>query len=432
MTFRVSLRTQRITMIVLFTMFIFSISLSFGYFTSGTVLGDSSSQQSSLTLGSWTQAPEGIDAYSPTTGYGTGDLVWFEGNFWIYKGNYSYGQDPTVENGWTYLNDLNWYPSIIYQANEVVYYNGIVFQTTGYTDGDDPMLGAPWQSMMNNQVQWITGQAVTLNETVYHNGQLWMYHDYYTTSEPGTTAGWGVVGNLTYSSSFVYNTGDVTYYNGTYYLATGYAKNKAPNKKNSPFVVLDTPAWSSSIPSGTTHVFYSGLLYEALTTNIGTLQSTTPGSSAAYGVWHAINTQTWQQYNTYTVDDLVMYNGDVYMLDNASNSTVIPGSAGNSWDLMNNMEYDPYSTYANGEFAVVNGVVYEVVNASNANTHAPGTYADAWNRLSGYEWYWFNNYEVGDILYHADGVYIALTASTNIEPGVSGSASYWGLYNENA
>eukprot|EP01156_Anaeramoeba_ignava_P024489 Anaeramoba_ignava/c8415_g1_i1.p1 GENE.c8415_g1_i1~~c8415_g1_i1.p1 ORF type:complete len:432 (-),score=6.14 c8415_g1_i1:720-2015(-) len=421
----------RIVWILLLLMSVFSTSISFAYYYNGIVSGSDDNSLGTLSIGAWTQAPEGIDAYDPATGYNSGDLVWFEGDFWIYKGNYSYGVTPSIADGWTYLNDLNWYSTIIYQANEVVYYNGIVFQTTGYTVGDEPTLGAPWVSKMNNQVQWITGQAVTLNEIVYYNGSLWMYHDYYTTTEPGSNDGWGLVGDLTYSSGFVYNTGDVTLYNGTYYIATGYAKNKRPDKKNSPFSALTVPAWSSSIPSGTTHVSYGGLLYEALTTNITTLQTTTPGSSASYGVWHAIDTQEWQQYNTYVTNDLVMYNGSVFMLDNASNSTVVPGTAGNSWDLMNNMEYDPFSTYSVGEFAVVNGIVYEVVNATNANAYAPEVVADSWNRLSGYEWYWFNNYEVGDILYHNDGVYIALAASTNIEPGVSGSESYWGLYNEN-
>ncbi len=384
-----------------------------------------------ISIGAWTQEPEGIDAYSPTIGYSSGALVWFEGDFWIYKGNYSFGLDPSIANGWTYLNDLNWYSNIIYQANEVVYTNGIVFQTSGYTVGDNPLDGAPWNSMMNNQVQWITGQAVTLNEIVFYNGQLWIYHDYYTTSQPGSNSGWGLVGDLTYSSGFVYNTGDVVIYNGTYYIATGYAKNKRPDKNNSPFNVLNTPTWSSSIPNGTTHVLYNGLLYEALITNITTLQNVVPGSSSSYGVWSAINTQTWQQYNTYSSNDLIMYNTDVFMLVNESNSTIIPGTAGNSWNLMNNMEYDPYSTYSNGDFAVVNGIVYEVVNASNANLYAPEVAANSWNRLSGYDWYWFNNYDVGDILFHGNGVYIALAASTNIEPGTSGSDSYWSLYNEN-
>lgn len=432
MTYHKKHHLHQLFIAALLIMLFFSTSLTFAYWWDGTVAGTNNSGSGTITVGEWTMPPEGIDGFSMTVGYGSGDLVWFNGDFWIYKGNYSYGLTPSIANGWTYLNDLNWYSNIIYQANEVVYYNGIVFQTSGYTVGNNPLDGAPWNSMMNNQVQWITGQAVVLNEVVFYNGQLWMYHDYYTTTEPGTSNGWGLVGDLTYSSAFVYNTGDVTLYNGTYYIATGYAKNKTPGKKNSPFNALTVPAWSSSIPSGTTHVLYNGLLYEALVTNITTLQNTTPGSSTSYGVWNAIDTQNWQQYNTYAVDDLILYNGSVFMLVNASNSTIIPGSAGNSWNLMNNMEYDPYSTYSNGDFAVVNGIVYEVVNASNANSYAPSTYANSWNRLSGYDWYWFNNYEVGDILYHADGVYIALAASTNVEPGTVGSETYWGLYNENA
>ncbi len=433
MTYPVSRFIRRTIISVLLVMSIFSISLSFSYFTNGEVFGDVFSDESSLTLGSWTQAPEGIDAYSSTTGYSTGDLVWFEGDFWVYKGNYSYGQDPSVANGWTYLNDLNWYSNIIYQGNEVVYYNGLVYQTTGYTDDDNPESGTPWVSMMNNQVQWTTGDATTTNEMVYHEGSIWVFRKYYTTSEPGTTNEWSLLGDLTFSTNYVYENGDVVYYDGDYYTTDsgGWATGTTPGNPYGPWDELTVPSWSSSIANGTSYVTYNGGFYEALVSNITTLRNSEPGTSASYGVWNRLDTQQWEQYNTYAVDDLVLYNSDVFMLANASNSTTTPGTAGNSWNFMNNMGYDAYNTYALGEFVVVNSIVYEVVNTTNANNYAPGTYANAWNRLSGYDWYWFNNYEVGDILYHEDGVYIALAASTNIEPGEPGSDTYWGLYNEN-
>ena len=429
-----NINIKRMIIWIIFVMFAFSTSSTFAYWWDGTVTGTNNNGLGTITVGEWTMPPEGIDGFSMTTDYHSGDLVWFNGDFWIYKGNYSYGQIPSVAHGWTYLNDLNWYSEIIYQSTEIVFYNGIVYQTSGYTDDDNPESGAPWVSMMNNQVQWTTGDSTTTNQQVYHDGSIWVFRKYYTTSEPGTTNEWSLLGDLTFSTNYVYANGDVTYYNGTYYTTNngGWATGTTPGNPYGPWTALTVPNWSNAIPNGTTYVNYNGGFYKALVTNMTTLRNNQPGTSSAFGVWTQLDTQLWQQYNTYSAGNLIMYNGDIFMLANASYSTLVPGTAGNSWNYMNNMGYDPFNTYSVGDFVVINSIVYEVVNATNANNHAPGTYANAWNRLSGYDWYWFNNYVVGDILYHEDGVYIALAASTNVEPGTPGSDTYWGLYNENA
>ncbi len=421
----------RLITVALFIMLTLSITSTFGYFRTEEISGNTNLQVSSLTIGAWTQAPEGIDAYSDTLGYGMEDLVWFEGDFWIYKGNYSYGNEPSIQNGWTYLNDLNWYSNIIYQADEIVYYNGIVYQTSGYSDEDNPENGSPWVSMMNNQVQWTTGDATTTNEQVYHEGNIWVFRKYYTTSEPGSTNEWSILGDLTFSTNYVYENGDVTLYNGNYYITDngGWATGNTPGNPYGPWDLLDAPTWSSSI-GNVDYSIHNGHLYKALVSNRNQKRQHEPGTASAYGVWTRLDSQQWQQYNTYEVNDLVLYNGDVFMLANAANSTIIPGTAGDSWNFMNNMGYDSFNTYNVGDFVVINDVVYEVVNQTNANNNAPETSANSWNRLSGYNWYWFNVYDANDIVYHEDGVYIALTSSTNIEPGTTGSETYWQLYNQ--
>jgi hypothetical protein len=390
----------------------------------------------SIGIGAWTQAPTGVDAYSDTQAYYPGDLVWFEGEFYVYHGNYTLGNEPTIANNWTHLNDLNWYSNIIYHDGDVVFYNEIVYQAHGYNSGVDPSSGGtnnPWDNKKNNIVSWQPGNATTLNEVVYHEDQLWVFKKYYTTSEPGSTNEWALKGDLTFSTNHVYENGDIVYYSGTYYTTSngGWATGTTPGSPYGPWTEVSVPGWSGSIPNGTEYVSYNSLIYKALVTNISTLRNTTPGSSGSKGIWTAIDTQQWQQYNTYALDELIMYNDNVYMLANTANSTDIPGTQPNSWDLMETMQYDPYNTYAVGEFAVISDIVYIVVNATNANSHAPGTYANAWNRLSDYDWYWYNVYSTGDVVYHSDGVYVALSGSTNVEPGMAGSESYWGLYNEN-
>lgn len=411
---------------------ILTTTISFAYFIGGGVIGDSLTDNSSLTIGSWTQAPEGIDAYSDAVGYHSGDLVWFEGEFYEYHGSYSQGNEPSIANNWMLLNDLNWYDSVNYYTDDIIYYQGIVYKaiSNGNLNKSPLTYNNYWENMKNNVVSWHSGDAASQHDIYYHEGQLWMYMRYYTQTEPGSNSEWRLVGDLTYNSNYVYADGDLVLHNGTYYVASGWANNSTPGNSGN-WIATTMSTWSSSIASGTTYVSYNGLIYEALVSNMTTLRNNEPGTASSKGVWQAITTQEWQPYNTYSVDDLVMYNGSVYMLDTVANSSITPGTQNNSWDLMDTMFYDEFNTYAVGEFAVINDVVYEVVNATNANSHAPGTYANAWNRVSGYDWYWYNVYEAGDVVYHSDGVYVSLTSSTNVEPGTSGSETYWGYYNEN-
>ena len=166
--------------------------------------------------------------------------------------------------------------------------------------------------------------------------------------------------------------------------------------------------------------------HDALQKINGNKRNIVPGSAASKGLWQAINTQEWQQYNTYQNGDLVMYQGNVYELANSVNSSDIPGTTQNSWNGMATIYYNALNTYTLGEYVVYNNEVYIVVNQTNANNNAPGTSANAWNQISGYDWYWFNTYQTGDVVYYNEAVYQATSSTTNNQPDIS--SSFWTLY----
>jgi len=377
-------------------------------------------------IGQWSSVnnlPDGITLWDETENYSLDDLVWYDGDIYMYRGYYSTaGQEPSNANNWRYLRDLDWHSTVTYFAGEIVYHNGVIYEALHEGSGDEPGTAAnnQWDSLIEDSISWTTGQATTLDEIVYYNGQLWQYHDYYTTSVPGSEVEWGIAGDLTYNSNFVYSDDSLVLYNGNYYYTTngGWASNSTPGT-NGAWIQEIIATWTStSVNKDTKYVLFNGLIYEALVAQKNKLKNE-PGTASSYGYWQAINTDQWQQYNTYVTDDLVMWDNEVWILANASNSSVEPGTAANSWNDSGSLDYEVTSTYVNGDYAIYNDLVYVVVNATNANQYAPGVIANSWNLLSGYEWYDTNVYYSGETVYHSGAVYTANVASTTAEPGVS-------------
>lgn len=404
-------------------------------FWANSVLGNQNDSNAVVTIGAWTigpSSPDGIRYYDETTSYANGDIVWFEGNIWINRGYTSLDNEPSTPNNWTICNDLNWYSTVTYREDDLVYYNDNIYLSKWEQTNNDPVttgVNGPWENQVTDTLAWVTGQASNLNDIVYFDGSLWIYKGYYTTSEPGSQNDWAVVGDLTYSPDHVYADGDYTLYNGTYYTTTngGWASGSIPGT-NAAWTALTVPTFNGSVPEDTEYALYNGLFYEALVTITGQIRNIEPGSPSSKGVWQAISTQQWQQYNTYIDDDLVMYQTNVYELANSANSSDIPGTTANSWDGMASIDYNPLNVYQSGEFAVYNSNVYQVVNANNANNNTPGSVASAWNRINGYDYYWFNVYSMGDIAYYEDAVYTAIAQTTNEQPDLPGSSSAWELY----
>lgn len=421
-------------LLMILFMLSFSTNNTYAYWASN-ILGAQTNANSSVTIGSWTFspfAPDGISYYEETESYSTGDIVWYNGNIWINRGYNSQNKTPSNANNWTIYNDINWYSTITYRAGDIIYYNDNIYLSKWTHDNIDPATSGAdgaWENQFTDTLSWTSGQATTLNEIVFYNNQLYVYKGYHTTSVPGSQNDWALVGAINYSQNYVYANGDFVLYNGTYYKTTngGWASSSIPGSDGA-WIAVTAPAFTGSVPNSTTYTTYNGLVYKALVTINASNNAITPGTASSKGVWQAINTQEWQQYNTYANGDLVMYQSNVFELANATNSSNTPGTTINSWNGMATINYNALNVYELGEYTVYNSNVYEVVNATNANNNAPGTSANAWNQINGYTYNWFNVYSIGDIVYYDGAVYISISQSTNKQPDLLSSSTYWELY----
>jgi hypothetical protein len=422
-----------INLVLILVMFSTSITFAIWVDEDG-VTGASAEANSLVTIGQWSSVnnvPDGITLWDENDHYSLDDLVWYDGEIYMYRGYYSNaGEEPSNAHNWRYLRDLDWHSTVKYFDGEIVYHNGVIYEAQHEASGEEPgtVANGQWDSLIEDSISWTTGQATNLDEIVYYNGQLWKYYGYYTTSVPGSQSDWGIVGDLTYSANYVYSNNSLVLYNGNYYYTTngGWASNSTPGS-NGAWIQVSISNWTyGSVTSSTKYVSYNGLIYGALVSNQSQLQNE-PGTTSAKGYWQAINTDQWQAYNTYEANDLVMWNSEVWILANVSNSSIEPGTANNSWNDSGSLDYESTSTYANGDYVIYNDLVYVVVNATNANQYAPGVIANSWNLLSGYEWYDTNIYYSGDIVYYSGAVYTVNVASTTAEPGIS---SDWIIVNQ--
>ncbi len=421
------LKTQikRILIIFMFALLIgvFSASDVLAYFQRSFADDGSSDKSGIVNIGQWSSSnntPDGITLFDPNTLYSNGDLVWYEGFIYIYKGYTPTATDaPTVLNNWTILNDVNWYPTVTYYTGEVVSYDGILYTADWEHMNSEPGTEAfgPWNSLMPEEISWTVGQATTLNQVVYYNNQLYIYKDNYTQTEPGTTPEWGTPNDLTYSEYFVYEGGEIVLYNGSYYLSNYYSKGSIPTNGGawSPYTV-DT--WNvNTVYHNMLYAEHNGVIYKALNSNRNKLKAE-PGTIEGQLVWKAYDTFDYIQYNNYSNGEFVLYNGDYWYLANSNNSTLLPGTAPDSWNNVGTLEYNAFTTYVLDQYVYYNNDVYRVVNATNANLYAPEVVTDSWNLVTGYDWYWFNTYYSGNIVYYNGTVYTA-TVQTNAEPGTN-------------
>lgn len=352
------------------------------------------------------------------------------GAIWEYQGVSTLGSEPSIANNWTTLNDLNWYSTVTYQTGDVILYNNNIYIASMTTTNENPeTTGAngPWVIQGSEDYVWQVGQTVLLNEVVYHNGALWISKSTTTTSEPGTTNTWSLLGDLSFSINYTYATGDYVIYNNAYYVVTDGSLATGSLPGTSGWSQITVVPFTGSVGNNTEYTSYNGLLYKAVQGKVnGKDRNIVPGSAASKGIWQALNTQEWQQYNTYNNGDLVMYQGEVYELINSLNSSDTPGQTSNSWVGLKTVNYDSSVTYALNDYVVDNSEVFIVINVSNANANAPATSLNAWNQLSGYDWYFYNTYQVGEVVYYNDAVYQAIAITSNNQPDIS--TSFWALY----
>lgn len=309
----------------------FTTSSSYAYWAL-FIDGSSRDLDALISIGNWIHngnLPQGVIPYVPNTGYEKGTVVYYEGAFYIAAVKTSATHEIQSGSGyWAPYTEFtfeyrtyNHYEVGDYVVHEGIYYKAITNQANQLTPGISG--GTGWQ----NALQVIDWQAKTYPID-----------------------------------------GTVVKYQGIFYESRWYAQaNDIPGVSNK---------W---------------VLYDA--------SFTTP--------------------NTYVRGKIVEYDGHIYKLVNEENKEVTPGTLPNSWNRIDTLEYQKSNIYDHNDLVIYEGNPYVVVNVDNANLDEPGEIANAWNRLNTTNYLWYNTYQEGDFIIYNNEAYIANQTVFNELPGTS-------------
>lgn len=404
-------------------------------FWANDVQGSSSAATGQVSLGNWTFSlgnPQGIPLYNPQDTYATGHLVWFNGSiFRIRNGGYS-STPPDQNTVYGPYNEVTreWRITNTYQDNDVVYYQGAFYRVanSGQFNGSQLDSNPGWDQL--NSIDWKSYKAYTTNNIVLFNGELYRATAGWTTGQPDQSGNWEKLNSFDWSPTRIYSTaGILVYYNGNYYTSNWYNVNVAPGS-GGPWSLATIFNWGNRNFNLNDYALYNGNLYQAVGGNQGQRRNSEPGTLAAYGIWKRVDTQVWQQFNVYAVNEYVLYQGHVYQVANATNAVQTqPGTIYNAWNRVNTSEWQWYNVYSNGAYAFYQGIPYQVVNATNANNNvAPGSVSNAWNRIDSFHYQSFNLYQINDVVIYNNIAYRAIATSFGVIPGTPAAASIWALY----
>jgi hypothetical protein len=426
---------KKVIGVLIFILLLTNIGFSYAFWASH-IIGDSIDSDAHLAIGTWPShldIPNGIGLYDPDKTYQAGDLVWYDGNIYVVKYNPSIApSEQTDTNGPYNMISIIYQPINTYQAGDVVFYNGSFYEVLngGWASGTIPGSNGGWKIL--NQNAWVLGQPYVMGDIVYYEGGLYKNTSYWTdNTEPTIDFNWVRLGDYTWNPQVNYLASDIVLRNGTYYRAKWNNSNTDPltSGQYGAWETLVVPIWSRSISGRTQFTLHQGILYRALVTSQGQLRNNEPGRQGSQNVWQAMETEQWLQFKTYSLGDLVIYQGQAYRLVNTANSTLAPGSAYNAWNLIGSANYAWYNVYQNGDHVIYNDEYYVVVNQNNANNHVlPGSILNAWNNLTTFNWYFYNQYQVGSIVVFEHQVYRATAITTNHQPGTPIGENYWFTY----
>ncbi len=423
-----------IQIITLFIVFFTLNIVSYSYWANNDL--STGLLDNSIPIGEWgntSQAPNGIPEYNPQDIYATGDLVWFEGNIYEIR-NGGYTSTPPDENVvYGPYNEITkeWRLTNTYQDNEVVYFNNNFYFITNSGQFNGSGLNGTLGYETLNSIEWDPNQpSYTTNDVVLFNNELYRATAGWTTGQPDQSGNWEKFNSFDWSPTRIYaSAGTLVFYNGNYYTNNWYVQGTAPGN-GGPWSLANIQTWGGKNFALNDYALHNGNLYQAIGRNNGQRRNQTPGTLGAFGIWKRVDTQEWQQFNQYVLNEYVLYQGDVYQVVNQTNATqTAPGTVFNAWNKVNTSEWQWFNFYQNGDYVFYNDVPFQVANAANANNNvAPGSISNAWNRIDSLYYQSFNLYQVNDIVIYENTAYIAIASSFSVIPGSPGSSSIWALY----
>ncbi len=272
----------------------------------------------------WNQMSDGQEwksDWSTSTLYKLNDIVKYGG--YLYVCNDSHTSAATITLGleadlakWTLFVEGfdwkgNWNVLIRYKANDIVSYGGITYLCNqGHTSAATTTLGleadqAKWDVFnagLDYKGSWTVSNRYKVNDVVKYGGGLWICITYHTASALFATdaANWTqLVGGFTYedewSSSTLYQPGDIVRYGGNQYVAILNHSNAVPSTSTSNWSLFSkgfsfTSDWANTTAYKVGEVARLGGYTYLCTLDSPTISTTATASNAGTGVFTVTST----------------------------------------------------------------------------------------------------------------------------------------------
>lgn len=237
-------------------------------------------------------------------------------------------------------------------------------------------------------------------------------------------------GLIYYNGSNIYTTGDMTYYNSNFFYARGNdSKIYKPNEDG----ISKPNAWQVNEANAITYypkylyytngdyVTYQGDLYLSITSsNYGEK----PITDTSF--WTKIVNPNYVGNATYSLNQVISYKNNYYRVLNPSlASTTTPGTSKGVFNKISN-DYVANNTYYAGDYVVYNNEIFKVEDPTKANLYSPksaNSYG-AWTNVSNYDYDPYSTYSVDRLVIVNGLLYKSKVENTN-KPVTN--TDYWTL-----
>lgn len=331
-------------------------------------------------------SPTVIRVYNYQDPYRKGDIVLYQGTYYIALQDGDGGWNGAINAGHVWMPLGNIYRSgTLYPINSVVYDLETEAYYINLANWSSDITSAQWKRVGLNYAKWITyfkGDLVTydiMENDVLVRKTFYSVANNHAHQVPGSAKhAWKLYeNNINFTDGYLYFAGEYTYVasNNNYYRSTstnGYVGN-LPGTTNG-WVLLTNKTWTSNtIFNNNDMTIYNGREY-AWIGQTSANNTPIPGTSTS---WEAMD-RNWHEYNTYEVGDAVYYNGGIYSFNGTGpNQGLEPGS-GPGWTLFT-IDWFAYNIYEYNDVVIHNGSVWRAL-IDNA-TAPPGQDFTHWEEI---------------------------------------------------
>lgn len=330
-------------------------------------------------------------------------------------GNHDFAYSPILVQEYS--------PNNSYVRGDIVLYNGTYYIATSEST-------AGWNSMVSSEYVWIPLGSIyqgnrnyPINTVVYYEETSLYYLKLVDWLGPITSdIHWKIVGNY-WAQKQTYYYGDLVEFdvveNGVTVrkIYQGINKNSGGFSHNGPGAVYNWRPFSNTIDhvSGQTY-FKDDYAYNPSTDKYyRTISAETTASLTTTWAWQELTVKEWLPATSFTANNMTIYENKPYAWVGPNNTTNTeePGTSAN-WVSMSR-EWHEFNTYKVGDSVYYQGNLYTYNGMAASSGVEPGN--EGWELFS-INWHQYNQYSFNDVVFHNGGVWRALVSTYGSAPGL--------------